>query len=1011
MTAPQVFFPPFRLDLANDLLWREEQLIPLRPKAVKMLRFLIERPGQVATREEILRAVWSKTVVSAGGLKVCMREIRKALGDNAETPQFIETVPGRGYRFIALLSLPPPVIGHQLSVISKQKPATSSQLATGNWQLATRLVGREAELARLHKWLEKALAGERQIVFVTGEPGIGKTTLVEVFLASLSSGSSLWIARGQCVEHYGAGEPYMPVLEAVERLCLEPDREWFLSLLRQHAPLWLAQMPALLSHEERVTLRSELTGMTPERMLREMASLLETLTGPRLLQGPPLLVLVIEDLHWSDVSTVELLARLARRQEFARLLFIGTYRPVEVLASQHPLHGLVQELQGHNLCKELPLTGFAEAAVSAYLQQRFVQQQLPRQLPALLCQHTEGNPLLLASVVEEWLAQGILLQEAGVWTLPNGLAGVKRYIPHNVRQLLAKQFERLTPETRQIVVAASVAGVEFSTAAVAATVGGNVAEVEACCEDLARQQQFLRQIGPGTWPDGTVSTRYGFRHALAREAIQERIPLAQRQRLHQQIGERIELAYGSQVDGSAAELAVHFAEARDYPRAVQYHRLAGEKALQRFAYAEAIEHLIAAVGLLEFLPASSTRTHLELEVQLTLGGSLSAAKGWAATETGKVYARALELAKQGGSPRQIFLALFGSWVFAYTRADLRTAHALAKQLLQLAQDTQERSLLMEAHHALGNTLQRQGELEAARFHLEQGIALYDRRQHTSQSLLYGLDDGVAGLGYDAWVLWGLGLANQALRRTREMVALARKIAHPLSQAWALNSAAWHHQFRREPHKAQEWAAREIALCTEYGFAQLLAVGTIVHGWALAVQGQAEDGVRQMREGMAAVRSTGTEIGHSRYLAVLAEVYGELGQTDDGLSLLHEAMKEVERTGERFYEAELYRLKGALTLRSKVQGPKSKVQSPKSPIPGTQAEADAERCFHQAIDVARRQQAKSLELRAVASLSRLWQSQGQRKKARRALATVCDWFTEGFDTSDLRGAKALLDELT
>jgi DNA-binding winged helix-turn-helix (wHTH) protein/predicted ATPase len=1008
MTAPHLIFPPFCLDLANDLLWRGEQLIPLRPKAIKMLRFLSERPGQIATPAEILRAVWSKTVVSSGGLKVCIREIRKALGDNAETPQFIETVSGRGYRFIAPVAAgAAPVSSSKFQVLS-----SSPQLAAANWQLATHLVGREAELAQLHGWVEKALAGERQIVFVTGEPGIGKTTLVEAFLASLSSDPFLWIARGQCVEHYGAGEPYMPVLEAVERLCLEPGHDLLLSLLRQHAPLWLTQMPALLSHEERVALHSELAGMTPERMLREMASLIETLTMPRLRPEPPLLVLVIEDLHWSDGSTVELIARLARRQEFARLLFIGTYRPVEVLASQHPLHSLLQELQGHNLCKELPLAEFDETAVSAYLHQRFIQQKLPRQLPTLLYQHTEGNPLLLASVVEEWLARGMLKQEAGVWMLTNGLEGVKKQIPHNVRQLIERQFERLTPDTRRILVAASVAGVEFSTAAVAATVGRDAVRVEACCEELAQQQQFLRHLGTGTWPDGTIFTRFSFRHALAREAVQERVPLAQRQRLHQQIGERLELAYGNQVDGSAGELAVHFAGARDYPRAVQYYRLAGEKALQRFAYPEAIEHFAAAVESLKFVPATPERIQLELELQLALGGPLSAAKGWADTETGKAYARALELAKQDGSPRQIFLALFGSWVFAYTRADLRTAHASAQQLLQLAQETQERSLLMEAHHALGNTLHRQGDLEDARLHLERGIALYDRRQHVSQPLLYGLDDGVAGLGYDAWVLWGLGCRNQALRRTREMFTLAQKIAHPLSQAWALNSAAWHYQFRREPRKAQEWAAKEITLCTEYGFTQLLAVGTIVHGWALAMQGQHEDGIRQMREGMTAVQSTGTEIGRSRYLAALAEVYGELGQVESGVSLLNEALQEVEHTGERFYEAELYRLVGELSLRIReADRGRSRDKKTLSAAPILQlADSSPEESFQKAIGIARRQKAKSLELRAVMSLVRLWQSQGKRKKAQRALATVYDQFTEGFDAPDLRRAKTLLDEL-
>jgi predicted ATPase len=268
-----------------------------------------------------------------------------------------------------------------------------------------------------------------------------------------------------------------------------------------------------------------------------------------------------------------------------------------------------------------------------------------------------------------------------------------------------------------------------------------------------------------------------------------------------------------------------------------------------------------------------------------------------------------------------------------------------------------------------------------------------------------MDDGVAGLGYAAWVLWNLGYSEQALQRTREMLTLAQDIAHPLSRAWALNSVAWQYQFRREAQNAKEWAEAEIALCTEHGFAQLLAVGTIVQGWAVAAQGRPEEGIRRMREGLSTLSSTGTEIGRTRYLVTLAEAYGALQQIEIGLALLDEALAAIENTAERFYEAELYRLKGELLLKSKVK------TRPASKQVKASLESEAEECFRKAIKSARHQHAKSLELRAVVSLSRLWQRQSKKKQARRILAEIYCWFTEGLNTVDLREAKGLLDELT
>src|SRR5262245_59883529 len=304
-TEPAILFSPFRLDPGNARLWRESQVIKLRPKSFAVLRYLLERPGQLVTKEELLNAVWPNTYVSDALVKDSILEIRKALGDDPRAPQFVETVHRRGYRWLASLRSASPVPSSEFKV-------QSSSLAPSPQHLPPTLVGREAELRQLHQWLGKALDGKRQIVFVTGEPGIGKTTVVEAFLERIEG--ELWIGRGQCVEHYGAGEAYMPVLEALGRLCREPGGTQLMELLNQYAPTWLAQMPALLKTNELEAVQRRAQGATHERMLREMVEAIDALTAER-----PL-ILCLEDLHWSDVSTLELLAVVARRQETARLL-------------------------------------------------------------------------------------------------------------------------------------------------------------------------------------------------------------------------------------------------------------------------------------------------------------------------------------------------------------------------------------------------------------------------------------------------------------------------------------------------------------------------------------------------------------------------------------------------------------------------------------------------------------------------------------------------------------------
>jgi DNA-binding winged helix-turn-helix (wHTH) protein/predicted ATPase len=939
-------FDAYQLDPTNVRLWRGKHTVNLPPKVFGLLHYLVERPGQLVTKAELFQAVWPETVVTDSALTVCMKELRKALRDDAKFPRYIETVHRRGYRFIAPLSTASPVLSPESRVLSLPPPTPYTLHPTPS------LVGREAELAQLHRWLDKALSGERQVGFVIGEAGIGKTTLVEAFLAQLGARDwglgasplsspkpqhpapstqhltpSLWIGRGQCIEHYGPGEAYRPVLEALGRLCRGPGGKRLIALLERHAPTWLVQMPALVSPARLRVLQKRGLGATKERMLRELVEALEAITRER-----PL-VLVLEDLHWSDAATLELLALLARRRETARLLVLATYRPVEVLVREHPLRAVKQELQLHGHCQEMLLDFLSVEGVAEYLRRRFG--DTPPALALSIHQRTSGNPLFMVNVVDYVVAQGLIAEGDDGWKLEGSVEDVAGGVPESLRQLIEKQLERLGPEDRHILEVASVAGVEFSAAVVAAGREEEVVQVEERCEELVRRNQFLQARGIEEWPDGTVASRYSFIHALYQEVLYGRVTGARRVQLHQKIGEREEAGYRGRAEEIAAALAVHFERGRDYHRAVQYLQQAGENAIRRSAHQEAINLLTKGLTLLEPLPDTAERAQQELSLQTALGASLIAAKGYAAAEVEHAYTRARELCQQIGETPQIIRALFGLWSFYVTRGQHQIARGLGEQLLNLGQRVQDPSLRMAAYHAPGESAFWMGEFARAREYLEWGIAQYG--PHNDKPFVFGPGmnlweisfSSAAFASFPGFVLWHLGYPDQALRRVHESLTQAHKLAHPFSLAYAFVLAGWLHQFRRERHAVQERAEAAITLATEQGFPEPLAWGTIQRGWALATQGQTEKGIAQVRQGLDIVRNIGSEVMLPYLLALLAETYGNAGQAEEGLSALDEALSIAKSSGERHYEAELYRLKGELTLQ-KFQVPGFKFQEGLTP---------------------------------------------------------------------------------
>lgn len=459
-------------------------------------------------------------------------------------------------------------------------------------------------------------------------------------------------------------------------------------------------------------------------------------------------------------------------------------------------------------------------------------------------------------------------------------------------------------------------------------------------------------------------------------------------------------------------MAHHYTEAGLKEQAIGYWQRAGQRALERSANEEAITDLSKGIALLHTLPETLQRSQQALTLYLTLGPALMATKGYAAPEVERVYTQARSLCQQIGETPDLFPALVGLSTFYLIRGDFHTARELGTQLLTLAEREQDPALLVEAHYILGTTLFHLGELASARKHLEEGITLYEPGQHRFLALRYGQDPGVFCLCYMVRILWFLGYPDQALRQSREAIALAREISHPFSLAVALTFAALVSQLRREAEATQERAEETVTLCAEQGFAFYLAMATILKSWALTVQGYGTQEITYMRQGLTAWQATGAELFRPHLLVLLAEAHGAIEQPGEGLNVLGEAMDAAHKSGKRFHEAELYRLEVELTLQhqGKVQSLQSKVPSTPHPTPSTQTEADAEACFLRAIAIARQQSAKSWELRAVMSLSRLWQRQGKIAAARQLLAETYGWFIEGFETADLQEAKTLLAEL-
>jgi DNA-binding SARP family transcriptional activator/predicted ATPase len=874
------------------------------------------------------------------------------------------------------------VLQHELGVepspatreIYERLMRTGAQQVSTTWSLPmsdalSPLIGRQHEWEQLQTAWHYATSRRSHFAIVTGEAGIGKSRLAEELL--------VW------AHQQGIITAQARAYAAEGRLSYAPVADWLRSedlraACSQLAPVWLIEVARLLP--ELLTEQPNLPHPEPLTEYWQRQRFFEALARSVHQARQPVLLL-IDDLQWCDSETLEWLHYLLRFDLRARLLVIGTARSEEV-GVEHPLTTLLLALRTGGHVTEVAL-GPLDAAETAKLAASVVGRELDMNLAMRLYQETEGNPLFVVETVRAGLAIGDResVNEDGAWNEPRPQMRPSRLLPLKVYAVIAVRLAQLTQPARELARLAATIGRAFSFDVLAQASESSEDSLVRALDELC-QRYIVREQGGYT---------YDFSHDRIREVAYAELSTAHRRLLHRRVAQALETIYASDLDPVSGQVAAHYAEAGLLEQAIAYYEHAAAVAQRVYANEEAISLLNKALALLGALPGAEERDTRELTLQIALGVSLIAVRGYGASEVIEAYNRAWTLCQRlGRSPGP---SVLGGRARAFlARSEIQRAYESGEQLLEIAGQSHDSLLYVEAHYVLGVGLFWLGKFARARQHLEQVVAQYDPSQHLAHTVMYGQDPGVVSRIRLALDLWYLGYPAQAVQRSQEALELAQELAHPLSLAYALNFAAWLSIDRRDVQTAREQADAMMALSKEQGLVFWPPTATIFQGWVLAQQGDVATGIAQMRQGISAYQVTGEQLHLPYALVLLAQAYGQAGAIEQGLGTLGEALSMMEETGQRFYEAELYRLRGELL---RVQGVD---------------ELEIEQFFRQALEIARRQEAKSLELRAVMSLARLWQSQARGTEARQMLMEIYSWFSEGFDTPDLRDACVLLEQL-
>ena len=932
-------FPPYRLDLRAGRLWRGSQAVALRPKAWALLRYLAEHPGALVTKDELHAAIWGDAVVSDDTLTRTVGELRRALRDDARTPRILETVHRRGFRFIAR---PQESVGQGQAAVSPVGPEAPSEPETATF------VGRDAELARLMALFREASGGQRQVVFIEGELGIGKSALVEAFIRAVrATAAPVMIGYGQCVEQYGQREPYMAVLEALERLSNGPSGHRPLSALRSIAPSWLAQMPSLQRPVDEERVRRWHAATTPQRMLREFASLVEAVS----IDHP--LVLILEDLHWSDQGTVDVVSVLAQRPERAQMMLVGTYRPALAAVLDHPIQQVLATLRARRRCTQIGLEYLTRNDVGVYLERRFSGVTVDGDVAAVVHAHTDGNPLFMIVLVDYLVARGWLARDVAGWRLTATRATIENDVPDNLRQLIVGQLRFVSSEERDVLEVASVAGTAFDAPAVAAGLGVALDRVESICQGLCHAQRWLRYLSSHEWPDGALAARYAFQHALYQRALYDSLSPSRRASAHARIAWRLEEGYAGRTAEASSELAKHFQGGRDQRKSLVYLEQAATRAYERRGYRDVITFLEPALRLLGEGPDTAERARDELRLRRLYSIVLSQTEGYAAHTLTENLDRTQVLSERVADTSAQFDAFSAACLLHANTGDLARAEEIARRLPGLAKRL-DASAVLQSRFMQGAVSMWRGNLDAAGPLLARARASPVALEEAERP--YGVNPVVAARSFDGVCRWLTGDSAGARTVQLEALALAERNGRPFTLAQAVMFRAFLLLLEGDWEEAGKLATRGVELSDEYGFALWQGTALVVRGWVLVEEGQRSRGLAQIEEGLASRRAGSLRLGNSLLLSFHAGACLRAARFEEGLAAADAGLTHCRETTERCFEAELWRLKGELGLRrAPSRGPARQVMI-----------SEAKKCFENGRAVARAQGAHMLEQRVSAA---------------------------------------------
>lgn len=837
------------------------------------------------------------------------------------------------------------------------------------------IVGRDEEVELLLKRWGQAKEGESQVVLLSGEAGIGKSRITRGLQERLREVRNRVLYYGSPYHRNSALYPAIDQLERVLRFDTDESAAQKLDKLEavlvgldlsveDHTP-FLASLLSLPLNGRYRPLQ-----LTPQELKNETFRVLVRVIERMAAQDTVLMV--VEDAQWIDPSTLELIGLLVEQMHAARFLLLVAFRPEFV-----PPWGR------HSHVTALTLNRLSQKESAAMIAKITRGKTLPDEVLDQIIAKTDGVPLFVEELTKTVLESGLLKEEGNHYALAGPLPPLA--IPASIQDSLMARLDRLAA-AKEVAELAATCGRTFNRELLLALSVFEADVVDNALSELFDAELVYRRGFPPNFI-------YEFKHALVQDTAYQALLKSTRQRYHRAIAQALEQQFPATAETQPEVVAHHYTEAGLIEQGIRYWQRAGQRAAERSGNLEAVAHLTKGLELIKTLKGTPERTRQELDLYLTLGPALVAARGFADPGVGQAYTRAADLCHQLGDTAHLPLVLRGRQVFHRLRGELNEARDLGEQLVALAEQQRDPALLVGGCHALGQDLFSLGDLLAARQTVERGIALFDPEKHRLRNWPGG-QPGEQCYLYAAFTLWMLGYPDQALRRAEEALALAERLANPANLINTLAFVALVHVFRREPAAARERAKTTMQMSAQHSNPYFLAWATALHGWALAIEGRIEDGVAEIDQGVGAYAAIGSQTWLPYFLALRAEAYARVKRIDDGLAAASEGLALADKTEERCWQAELNRIKGELLL-----------------AVSSDNRTEAERRFSGAVDIACRQQAKSWELRATIDLARLWQDQGKRKEAYDLLSPIYGWFTEGFDTADLKDAKALLDALT